>query len=96
MSLLTLAADAVNLTALLPDPDPVAPPGFEGVATILGWAKWVGLIAGILALIGIAVMFMFNSRRGEGGEHVQKFVAVLVGVMVIGSATALIGFIAGY
>merc|ERR1711981_1489825 len=89
MSLQLLAADVVNVLAALPDPDPVAPPGFEAVGTILGWAKWVGLIAAILALIAVAVMFMFNSRRGEGGEHVKTFVAILVGVMVIGAATAL-------
>lgn len=83
------------LPAALPDPQPVAPPGFEAVATILGWAKWVALIIAILALIAVAVMFMINSRRGEGGEHVKGFVAVLVGVMVIGAATALVGFISG-
>jgi hypothetical protein len=97
---LSLAAAHV-LTALghvvtaLPDPSPVAPPGFEAVTTILGWAKWAGLIAAILALIAVAVMFMYNSRRGEGGEHVKTFVGILVGVMIIGAATALVGFISG-
>ena len=86
---------ASQYTGLLPDPDPVAPPGFEGVATILSWAKWVGLIAAILALIAVAVMFMFNSRRGEGGEHLTTFVAILIGVMIIGAATALVGFLSG-
>ena len=89
----TVAGAALSAVLALPDPDPVQPPGFEGVATILGWAKWVGLVAAILALIAVAVMFMFNSRRGEGGDHVKTFVAILIGVMVIGAATALVGFI---
>jgi hypothetical protein len=95
MSLQLLAADAVNFISALPDPEPVAPPGFEAVTTILGWAKWVGLIAAILALIAVAVMFMYHSRRGEAGQHVGTFVAILVGVIIIGGATSLVGFISG-
>jgi hypothetical protein len=98
MSLLLGAADvlttAAHALAQLPDPDPVAPPGFGGVGTIVAWANWVGLIAAILALIAVAVMFMFNSRRGEGGEHIKTFVSILIGVMVIGAAAALVGFVA--
>jgi hypothetical protein len=100
MSLAFVAFDALTtigpaVTAVLPDPAPAAPPGFEAVGTILGWAKWVGLIAAILSLIAVAVMFMFNSRRGEGGEHIKTFVSILIGVMIIGAATALVGFISG-
>jgi hypothetical protein len=100
MSLTLAAAHALTLaghlyTADLPNPSPVAPPGFGAVTTILGWAKWAGLIAAILALIALAVMLMFNSRRGEGGEHLKTFVGILAGVMIIGAATSLVGFIAG-
>lgn len=87
---------ARHVVTELPNPTPVAPPGFEAVTTILGWAKWAGLIAAILALIAVAVMFMYNSRRGEGGEHVKTFVGILVGVMIIGAAAALVGFISGF
>ena len=90
----TQVITAASLIAL-PDPEPIAPPGFEAVSIILGWAKWAGLIAAILALIAVAVMFMFNSRRGEGGEHIKTFVSILIGVMIIGAATALVGFISG-
>jgi ABC-type Fe3+-siderophore transport system permease subunit len=87
MSLAIAAVDALisfgpAFAAALPDPDPVAPPGFEAIAAIL-------------ALIAVAVMFMFNSRRGEGGEHIKTFVSILIGVMIIGAATALVGFISG-
>ncbi|MDT3318126.1 hypothetical protein Q9S71_14960 [Microbacterium sp. KSW4-11] len=95
MSLSQLGHDVVYYALALPDPEPVAPPGFEAVSTILGWAKWVGLIAAVLALIFVAVLFMFNSRRGEGGEHIKTFVSILIGVMIIGAATALVGFISG-
>lgn len=95
MSLSQLGHDVVYYALALPDPEPVAPPGFEAVGTILGWAKWMGLIAAVLALIFVAVLFMFNSGRGEGGGHIKTFVSILVGVMIIGAATALVGFISG-
>jgi hypothetical protein len=100
MSLSLATAHALTLagrvyTDALPNPSPVAPPGFGAITTILGWAKWAGLIAAILALIALAVMLMFNSRRGEGGEHLKTFVGILVGVMIIGAAAALVGFVAG-
>ncbi len=85
----------LRIAAALPDPDPVAPPGFEAVGTILGWAKWAGLIAAILALVGLGVAFMVSSRRGEGGDHIRTFIGILVGVIIIGAATALVGFISG-
>lgn len=95
MSLSQLGHDVVYYALALPDPEPVAPPGFEAVGTILAWAKWVGLIAAVLALIFVAVLFMHNSRRGEGGELIKTFVGILVGVIIIGAATALVGFISG-
>ena len=93
--ILLFVAESANVIAALPDPAPVAPPGFEAVGTILGWAKWAGLVAAILALITAAVMFMFNSHRGDGGEHVRRFVTILIGVVIIGAAAALVGFISG-
>ena len=95
MSLSFLATEAITLLSAIPDPDPQAPPGFEAIGTILAWAKWAGLIAAVLALIAVAVLFMFNSRRGEGGEHVKTFVNILIGVMIIGAAVSLVGFISG-
>lgn len=87
--------ELVTAVSALPNPEPVPIPGFEGVTTILGWAKWAGLIAGILALVGLGVMFMFNSRRGEGGEHLKLFVGILVGVLLIGAAAFIVGTLSG-
>ncbi|MFV0452774.1 MAG: hypothetical protein ACK5LS_11150 [Propioniciclava sp.] len=40
MPLLTAIADFVALIPMqIPDPDPVQPPGTEGITSILGWAK---------------------------------------------------------
>lgn len=92
MSLITEAL--IAFTTVLPDPDPIMPPGFDGVTQILGIAKWAGLVVAILALIVLGAMLGINSRRGEGGEHAKTFVAILVGVIIIGAASSLVGFLA--
>jgi hypothetical protein len=94
-ALAELAVVATEIAYALPDPDPVAPPGFEGVTTILGWAKWAGLIVAILALIALGATFAINNRRGEGAEHLKWLVGILVGVLIIGAATAIVGFLSG-
>lgn len=94
-AMIELVTAIAALPADLPNPEPQPIPGFEGVTTILGWAKWAGLIAGILALVGLGVIFMFNSRRGEGGEHLKLFVGILVGVLLIGAAAFIVGALAG-
>jgi ABC-type Na+ efflux pump permease subunit len=86
---------AFNATALIPDPDPIAPPGVGGgVAAILGIAKWAALIVAVLALIGLGAVLGINSRRGEGGEHVQTFVKILIGILIVSGAVSIVTFIA--
>lgn len=95
-TLSTLAGDVLpGIVSALPDPAPQQPPGTEGITTILGWAKWVGLVAAILAFIFAGIMMMFKSRRGEGGENVATLGWVTAGIIVVGSATALVGFLSG-
>lgn len=100
MSLLYSAVDAVNhLVAIvpmdLPDPAPVQPPGTSAFTDLMGWAKWVGLAVCILGLIAAGAMMAIQSRRGEGGEHVGRIGMSLAGVIVIGAAAALVGFLSG-
>ena len=96
--LLTAAAtmgEAASLAAALPDPTPVQPPGTDGIATMLGWFKWVSLAICIGALIAVGVLMAVPSRRSEGAEHVGKIGFVLGGVIIISAAGALVGFIYG-
>lgn len=98
MSAITeLAIAAANVLTDLPNPDPTPIPGTEdGVNLILGWMKYGGLVTAILALFGLAAMFMVNNRRGEGGvEHVKLFVGILIGVLIIGSASFIVGALSG-
>ncbi len=89
------AAIPLDVFAALPNPDPIQPPGTEGLTVILGWAKWVALTVCILGLFAAGAMMAVQSRRGEGGEHVGKIGMALAGVIVISAAVALVGFLAG-
>jgi hypothetical protein len=40
-------------------------------------------------------MFMINSRRGEGGEHVGRGAAILGGVLLIGASGFIVGTLSG-
>lgn len=91
----TLAVFLINFSGLLPDPDPVAPPGTEGVTTIISWVKWGALIVAVLALIAAGAMIGLQRRRGEGDEGIGWIAKILVGVVIIGGAVSLISFLAG-
>ena len=91
-ALAELLLDASLRLSTLPDPDPVQPPGTEGLTTLLGWVKWIGLAVCVLGLIAAGTMMAIQSRRGEGGEHAGKIGMALGGVIIISAATSLVGF----
>jgi peptidoglycan/LPS O-acetylase OafA/YrhL len=94
-SVLTTATDVLAaLPGAVPDPDPVQPPGTEGLTTVMGWAKWVALAVCVLGLFAAGALMAIQSRRGEGGEHVGKIGMALGGVVVISAGAALVGFLA--
>ena len=70
-----------------------APPGAEGLLTILKWIAWVvfGLaVAGILITAGA---MMINNKRGQGGEHAAALGWVLAGCALASSASAVVGLL---
>lgn len=101
MSTLHLALTSANdlvaalpMAAGVPDPTAARPPGMESIDTVLDWGKWVALIICVGALIAAGALMAFNSRRGEGGEHVGRIASALFGVCIIGGAGSMIGFLA--
>lgn len=93
--LTTTAAEIVSaFPGQVPNPPPAAPPGSEKFVQIMGWAKWVALAVAVLGLIAAGAMMTISSRRGEGSEHAGRIGGVLAGVIVIGAAGAIVGFIA--
>lgn len=77
----------------VPDPDPVPIPGLKKKAnTILGALEWIGIVAGVGAVIIVAITLMMSFHRGEGGERAKSLVAVCIGLILIGSASAFVKF----
>lgn len=79
----------------IPDPDPVQPPGTEGVTTIMAWLKWIGyaVVGGAIIVGGILIAVSF--RRGEGHDALPKILWPMAGAIVIGAGAAWVGTIAG-
>lgn len=91
----TAVAVLADVATAIPDPAPIQPPGTEGIASIMGWVKWIALAICIIGLIVAGAMMAIQSRRGEGGEHAGKIGMALGGVIVISAAGGLVGFLMG-
>jgi len=98
MSLLASVLDTLStIPQALPDPEPVAPPGFEGpVGTIFGWLKWGGLALAIAGVMIIGAKMTINVRRGEAAGELGQLLYVALGCILIGAAASLVGFLSGY
>nr|WP_181716184.1 hypothetical protein [Cryobacterium sp.]QJS06040.1 putative membrane protein [Cryobacterium sp.] len=86
---------AAALPLQIPDPDPVQPPGTEGVTTILSWLKWIGyvVIGGAIIIGGTLIAISF--RRGEGHDALPKILWPMGGAIVIGAGAAWITTLSG-
>lgn len=84
------------LVAEIPDPGQgEAPPGSEGVLTVLRWAAWIVFALAVLGVLITAGAMMINNRRGQGGEHAQALGWVFAGCIIAASASALVGMFVG-
>lgn len=85
----------VSLPMQIPDPDPIQPPGTEGVTVVLSWLKWIGyaIIGGAIIVGGILIGISF--KRGEGHDALPKILWPMAGAIVIGAGVAMVSTIAG-
>lgn len=84
-----MKALALTLLASL-DPTPTAPPGVEGpMTTVLGWFMWGGLAAVIAGFVAAGISLAISNDRGMGNENVRKLGFVVLGGIIIMSASAL-------
>ncbi|CAN5344041.1 hypothetical protein BH09ACT5_BH09ACT5_24360 [soil metagenome] len=97
MSLITHVLEVVStLPAAIPDPEPVAPPGFEGpVGILFGWLKWGGLALAVAGVMIIGGKMAINVRKGGAAGELGQLMIVAVGCILIGAAASLIGLISG-
>lgn len=66
---------------------------YAGIERVLGYVTWIGFGLAILALMVLAASIAVHLRRGEGLAAAGRLGAVLVGVALIASATAVISTI---
>jgi hypothetical protein len=89
---------ALFLGASVPDPAPIAPPGLQGPAEmLLGWMKWIGVVAGMVGL-GICALMMILGRRGRSTMAVDGASGipwVLGGLSLITLSSGLVAAVLG-
>ena len=83
--------DLSALSSAVPDPGQgEAPPGSEGLLRILRWGAFIGLVACVLGVIVCGAMMAIDQHRGGGGEHASRLGKVMIGAILIGSASGLV------
>lgn len=75
---------------VVPDPVSTAPPGADKLTMVLGWALYVVIALAVLGVFLVAGKMILSHRRGEGGEHVSGLAFVLIGCILIGSASGIV------
>ncbi|MPY12276.1 TrbC/VirB2 family protein [Arthrobacter bussei] len=90
-SALALQAAALDVLAVVPNPGGgEAPPGSEGLLTILRWAAWIGFAIGVLGVIISGITMMIQVRNGSGGEGLARLGWVLAGCVIVAGASGLV------
>ena len=90
--LLHAITELTNIVRAVPDPGSgEAPPGSEGLVTILKWAFYIASVMCVLGVLVAGGMMAVSVQRGSGGEHVSRLAWALGGCVVIGAASGLVG-----
>lgn len=81
-------------TSVLPNPTPEAPPGVDGVSTLLNWLAWGVIIlglAGFLASAGYLAFAAFTGREIQGFKGLA--ISILVCILASAAGTILLVFV---
>lgn len=80
------------LYAAVPNPGQgTPPPGGDKVTTVLSWVAWICAAACVVGVLAVGATMAVSHRHGSGGEHAARLGWVLAGIVVIGSASAIVG-----
>lgn len=84
---------AAEFAAQVPDPGSgEAPPGTDGIETLLRWLAWIVFAACIAGVLIAAISMAINHQRGGiAGEGVNKLAWALGAAVVGASASGLVG-----
>lgn len=62
---------------------------------VLGYVQWIGLITAVLALIALGALLGWRTRSDTGEMLFPRLALIAGGVLVLGSASALVGALVG-
>lgn len=87
-------AAVAELSAVVPNPGPVAPPGMaEPAAQLISWMKWVGIVSGLIGF-GMCAIMMILGRRNRSNMAVDGATGipwVLGGLSTLSLAAGVVG-----
>lgn len=94
LELLAAAPTPGGGTGGIPNPAPIAPPGMDApAAMLLGWLKWVGILAGLVGF-GLCAIMMILGRRNRSSMAVDGAAGipwVLGGLSLISLSSGIVG-----
>lgn len=96
LTALTVALSISPATAagVNPNPSPELPSGLENkLNTGLGLLMGVAVFAAVLGVIIVAILMFVASRRGSLEDHFGRLGAVLIGCILLGSASSIVMFV---
>ena len=68
-----------------------APPGSDGLTTVIKWAAWIVFGLAVLGVLITAGAMVINHQRGQGGQHLAALGWVCGGSVVAASASGIVG-----
>ena len=96
MELLLTTQDVIINAGVLPDSDPLAPPGIgEAWNRMVGVGKWIALGVCVLGLLVVGGKMAFDARRGETTEEISSVIKIVLAVSMVTGGASLITFISG-
>ena len=72
-----------------------APPGSDGVITIVKWIAWIVFALAVIGVLATAGAMVINNRRGQGGEHAATLGWVCAGCVLASAASGIVGMFMG-
>ncbi len=86
-----------RILQVIPQPDPVAPPGVADKAgTVMGFIMWGSIVVCTAALLGMGFMVLASDHGHGGGLSPQMkgtFGKVIVAMVTVSSASAIVNFL---
>ncbi|MEU7004183.1 hypothetical protein [Nonomuraea sp. NPDC046570] len=89
-----LISTFLDLVQAVPNPPPQAPPGLkQPINTILGWAKWGVIVAGVGGLFICAAQMAIGrkNRSSFAADGASGIPWVLGGLSLAGTASGIVG-----